>query len=146
MKGHFRPILNQLASYVDFTIKSQQLYYSEFDSYKFKSMLQNDKTVYTLDSSDLSQMTNMIETRIGSHGIQHSAINFVTYVPNRQPLRLETSSNAFLVQRWGGIYIFNSQFEENRQMNVFLNQFLQLSGINLHKVITIYSSFYFSKH
>lgn len=123
-----------MAPYLDFTLKSQELFYSDFDSYKFKSILENGKTTYTLEPSDLSQMTNMIETRIGSQGLQNSVINFVTYIPNRQPLKLETSSNSFLVPRWGGIYVFNSQFDENKQMNIFINQFLKLSGINLQKV------------
>jgi hypothetical protein len=86
-------------------------------------------------------MTNFIESRLGSQIQQSSTINFVTYIPLKQPLRIQQSIdqklneyNAFLVPRWGGIFIYNHLSEKNQDMKIFLTQFLQLTGINLHEV------------
>ena len=85
-------------------------------------------------------MTNFIESRLGSQIQKSSTINFVTYIPTKQPLLIHNVEqkpndyNAFLVPRWGGIYIYNDLSEKNQAMNIFLTQFLQLAGINLHEV------------
>jgi hypothetical protein len=85
-------------------------------------------------------MTNNIESRLGSHFQQSSTINFVTYVPPKQPLKILNADqslnefNSFLLPRWGGIYIYNHLSEKNQAINIFLTQYLQLTGINLHEV------------
>ena len=52
-------------------------------------------------------------------------------------------SNAFLVPRWGGIYIYPAQqasdaeksmIDTKEAMKVFITQFLDLIGVNLNKV------------
>lgn len=133
-----------MSAYTNISIKSQNLFYSDFDQYSVaykKTSGESTSGYYYLNPSDLSIMTNYIESRLGSQIQQSSTINFVTYVPPKQPLRIVNSDqslnefNSFLVPRWGGIYIYNHLSDENRAMNIFLTQFLQLTGINLHEVL-----------
>jgi hypothetical protein len=85
-------------------------------------------------------MKNYIESRLGSQIQQSSTINFVTYVPPKQPLKILNADqslnefSSFLVPRWGGIYIYNHLSEKNQAINIFLKHYLQLTGINLHEV------------
>lgn len=92
-------------------------------------------------------MTNHIENRLGSRISDSSALEFVVYVPPKEPLYIEPENkessplklSAFLIPRWGGIYIQNS-FDKSESLKVdeaiktFLTQFIQLIGIKLNQV------------
>ena len=89
-------------------------------------------------------MTNHIENRLGSRISDSSALEFVTYIPSKQPMYIvsegESKVNSFLVPRWGGIFIYNQldsskSIENDSAMKIFLTQFLDLIGINLNKVL-----------
>ena len=139
-------MIDQFRTYTNFTIKSQVLLYSDFDSYKInteKEMNLNERGFY-LKPSDLSIMTNFIENRLGSRISDSSALEFVTYVPSKQPMFILDNENqklnSFLVPRWGGIFVYNQEdknvntIENDHAMKIFLTQFLQLIGVNLNKV------------
>jgi hypothetical protein len=129
---------------VNIIIKTQELYYSDLEGHHSLIKLSNDKTQYFLSPKDLSQVTNIIESRVGSHQADASTINFITYLPTNQPLYIfneETNAkfNSFLVPRWGGCYILNHLNGTNAEMETFLTQFFQIIDIDLHKV----NSFFF---
>lgn len=55
-------------------------------------------------------------------------------------------ANAFLVPKWGGVYIYNHQpgsesmsIKINEGMKYFLTQFIDLIGIKLNEVMFWYS-------
>jgi hypothetical protein len=80
-----------LSDFAHFKLKAQTLLYSDFDSYQFQKLKssQNDEKdswFYYLNLNDLSIMTNHIESRLGSRVADSSALEFVTYVPSKQPL------------------------------------------------------------
>ena len=89
-------------------------------------------------------MTNFIENRLGSRISDSAALEFVTYVPSKQPMFILDKDNqkvsSFLVPRWGGIYVYNqlnkeaNEIENDEAMKIFLTQFLQLIGLNLNTV------------
>ena len=141
---YFKRIINQLSVYTNFSIKSQTLLYSDFDTYSVASKEVDGKKEYHLKTSDLSIMTNHIENRLGSRISDSSALEFVTYIPSKQPMYIvsenESKVNSFLVPRWGGIFIYNQpdsskSIENDNAMKIFLTQFLDLIGINLNKVL-----------
>lgn len=143
----FDRIISQLAPYTQFTVKSQTLLYSDFDSYKPSVKKSKDNAVeyYYLKQSDLSIMTNHMENRLGSRITNSTLLNFVVYLPSSQPMFIvgdeqnaeQTKSKSFLVQRWGGIYIHDDASTKspkvNDAMKIFLTQFLNLIGINLNQ-------------
>ena len=136
-----------MTPYSNYSIKSQTLLYSDFDSYS--TSIENDNNVeyYSIKQADLAVMTNHIENRLGSRISDSSALEFVTYAHSKQlPLFIKTESrlkktSSFLIPRWGGIYIYNhensnsSEIEVNQAMKVFLTQFIDLIGIKLNKVL-----------
>lgn len=136
-----------MTPYSNYSIKSQTLLYSDFDSYS--TSIENDNNVeyYSIKQADLAVMTNHIENRLGSRISDSSALEFVTYAHSKQlPLFIKTDSrlkktSSFLIPRWGGIYIYNhensnsSEIEVNQAMKVFLTQFIDLIGIKLNKVL-----------
>lgn len=139
-------MINQFSAYTNFTIKSQVLLYSDFDSYKVNPEKESDTNIrgFYLKPSDLSIMTNFIENRLGSRISDSSALEFVTYVPSKQPMYILDNENqrlnSFLVPRWGGIFVYNQEdqnvnsIQNDNAMKIFLTQFLQLIGVNLNKV------------
>lgn len=136
-------MINQFSTYTNFSIKSQVLLYSDFDSYKINA--EKESGTFYLKPTDLSIMTNFIENRLGSRISDSSALEFVTYVPSKQPMYILDNENqklsSFLVPRWGGIFVYNQEnkevnsIENDNAMKIFLTQFLQLIGVNLNKVI-----------
>ncbi len=79
--------MNQLLPYTNFSIKSQVLLYSEFDTYQSILKNKNDQeSFYYIRSNDIPIMTNYIESRLGSRISDSSAIEFVTYIPSKEPL------------------------------------------------------------
>jgi phosphatidylinositol glycan class S len=151
IEKYFRRIIDQLEVYTNFSLKSQILLYSDFDSYRIPSKVDdhsqesNSKRVFYLKPADLSQMTNAIESRLGSRISDASSLQFVTYIPSKQPMYIidETQTagqkiSSFLVPRWGAVYIHNSDSINSTDtvgsmpMKVFLTQFLELMGVHLH--------------
>ncbi len=123
---------------------------SYFDSYKINAEKESGTAVreFYLKPTDLSIMTNFIENRLGSRISDSSALEFVTYVPSKQPMYILDNENqklsSFLVPRWGGIFVYNQEnkevnaIENDDAMKIFLTQFLQLIGVNLNKVIRFF--------
>ena len=144
---YFKKVINQLSAYTNFSIKSQVLLYSDFDTFKITSDKLADNTrAFFLKSSDLSIMTNYIENRLGSRISDSSALEFITYVPSKQPMYIKDNDkqlNSFLVPRWGGVFIYNQQdkevniVENDQAMKIFLTQLLDLIGLHLNKVKNI---------
>ncbi len=103
---------------------------------------------YYLKPNDLSIMTNHIESRLGSRISDSSALEFVLYVPPKEPLFIRseqadgglTKVNAFLVPRWGGVYIYNHGMEQSKTikldeaMKIYLTQFIELFGVKLNNI------------
>ena len=92
-------------------------------------------------------MTNVVESRLGARVSDSSALEFVAYVPAKQPLYVldddhERKASAFLVPRWGGLFIYNANNTDTQQrvidvteaVKIFLTQFIDLMGIRLNKV------------
>ena len=79
--------MNQLLPYTKFSIKAQVLLFSEFESYQSILAKKNDhESFYYIRSNDIPIMTNYIESRLGSRISDSSAIEFVTYIPSKEPL------------------------------------------------------------
>lgn len=118
-----------------------------------KSQGAGDKA-YHIKPTDLSIMTNFIENRLGARVSDSSAFEFVSYIASKQPLYIlsdNLQTNAFLVPRWGGIYIHNVEVTTTPQvittendMKTFITHFLELIGIRLNKVRARFNQFYSS--
>ncbi len=107
-----------------------------------------DENFFYLKPNDLSIMTNHIENRLGSRISDSSALEFVLYVPPKEPLFIKseqtdggfTKVRAFLVPRWGGVYIYNHDMDQSEiiksddAMKIFLTQFIELLGVKLNRV------------
>jgi GPI-anchor transamidase subunit S len=146
IEDNFNPIIKQLSSYSNYSLKSQVLLYSDFDSHPVSSL----KDYYFIKSTDLNVMTNSLEKRLGSRISDGSAFEFVIYIPTKQPLFIlrdnldgvieESKVNAFLVPRWGGIYIDNpigTNIDASVAVKYFLTQFLELIGVELNDVMVL---------
>jgi hypothetical protein len=74
--------------FTSFKLKAQTLLYSDFSSYQLaKHSVDGDtEAFHYLKQTDLSIMTNFIEGRLGSRVSDSSALEFVTYLPSKQPL------------------------------------------------------------
>lgn len=149
IEKYFQKIVDQLEPYTNFSIKVQTLLYSDFDSYPMPMTRDNanNEAYYYLKPTDLSIMTNHFENRLGSRISDSSALEFVVYVPPKGPLFFKSKpndvnsdkTNAFLVPKWGGVYIYNHLSSETNTIRIdegmkyFLTQFIDLIGIKLNK-------------
>lgn len=86
IEKYFSKITDQLSNFVNFSIKAQILLYSDFGSYPVSHFKSENESFYYLKQTDLSIMTNFIESRLGSKISDSSALQFVTYLPNKQSL------------------------------------------------------------
>lgn len=89
---YFLKITDQLSQYINFSIKAQTLLYSDFGSYSLSQFKSDKESFYYLKQTDLSIMTNYIESRLGSRVSDSSALEFVTYVPSKQPLYIASNT------------------------------------------------------
>ncbi|CAF0806895.1 unnamed protein product [Brachionus calyciflorus] len=149
IRSYFLKVTDQLSQFVNFSIKAQTLLYSDFGSYSLSSYKSDNDPFFYLKQTDLSIMTNYIESRLGSRISDSSAFEFVTYISAKQPLYVatnsqnpqETKSVSFMVPRWGGIYVYNPQDDNpedstikvDKAMKTFLTHFITLMGIDLNK-------------
>ncbi|RNA16532.1 GPI transamidase component PIG-S-like [Brachionus plicatilis] len=149
VEKYFSKISDKLSDFIKISIKAQTLLYSDFGSYTLSYSKLENESFYYLRQSDLSIMTNFIESRLGAKISDSSALEFVTYLPNKEPLYIaknlqnvkDSRSVSFMVPRWGGIYVYNPKDENQsddlirveKAMKTFLTQFINLIGIDLHK-------------
>lgn len=146
IEKYFERIVDQLKPYTNFSIKAQTLLYSDFDEYPVSASrdVATDQIYFYLKPTDLSIMTNHFENRLGSRISDSSALEFVVYVPSKGPLFIKSKKdesekiNAFLVPRWGGVYIYNHLTDDkniqiDEGMKYFLTQFIDLIGIKLNE-------------
>lgn len=86
IEKYFSKISDQLSDFVNVSIKAQTLLYSDFASYQISQFKSDNESFYYIKPSDLSIMTNFIESRLGSKISDSSALEFITYLPNKEPL------------------------------------------------------------
>lgn len=88
----FKVIIDQLSEYTSFKVEAQTLLYNDLHNYPGQSLKTADnKQIFYLKPTDLSILTNQIESRIGTRISDSSALDFVLYVPYKQPLYILTN-------------------------------------------------------
>jgi phosphatidylinositol glycan class S len=144
---YMRHLLNSFSDYAHITVKSQYLY-----STGLGVQVQKTERGSKLSSEQLPHIINPVEAYLGSHISTNPSINFVVYIPTREqsPLNIydsdgeESSTNAFLSPRWGGLLIYNidSSVTNNQSlpvnvsvdmqhiMSIFMAQLRLLLGIH----------------
>ncbi|KAJ1653956.1 GPI transamidase component [Dispira simplex] len=112
-----QPLLRVLSPLFNFTIDSQTQYYAPLQT-EPESQIGADGTIYhTIPTQSLPYIVNSQDWNLDSTETSHPLLNFVLYVPSasQAPLQLLTSKgtaapyNAFLVPRWGGVFIHNTR-------------------------------------
>ncbi len=130
--NYFQPMLTQpLKEISHVSIKSQILYLS---SLNLKP--QKGPEHYYVTKKDLGLAIN-VGAQLSSHVSSRPILNFLTYIPmsKHSPLTITQAehTNAFLVPRWGGVLVLNSN-QTNLDMQVimqtFATHFKQLIGLD----------------
>jgi len=140
-------------------LTSQVLYYADVGvSPKFKN------GSYYYNKGKLPLLINPLESRLNTYTSSDKVLQFVIYVPpeshsplfikQRNDKELNTNVNewsydniAFHSPRWGGIYIYNMDNTTNNiiasehVVDVFLDQFNQLAGVNIKEFQKIFLNF-----
>ena len=135
VKAYFEPVLNNIKGICDVSVKSQILYLANL-SLKPKKM----DGLNIVNENELGLSIN-IGSQLSSHVTSRPTLNFLTYIPTQRqsPLKILdkqkqiVESNAFLVPRWGGVLVLNTnqtQIEMDILMKTFLTQFRQLIGLD----------------
>jgi len=117
---------------LNFTIKSQILYLTPLNIPAANS----GSGPLELNTEDLGLAVNSVESVLASQSSNNPALNLLVYVPpiDRTPLTIaESSSNSFLIPRWGGVHIYNyvTKESENIKFPLHLN-------IDMEKVVGVW--------
>ncbi|KAG0246359.1 hypothetical protein BGX31_002660 [Mortierella sp. GBA43] len=136
-----------LSSVSKFTVESQVQHYA---SLTFKPQLDTNANEYYLTPDTLPNFINAAEWSLASTVSSLPSLNFLVYVPNpsESPLVIKngpgapkSTSNSFLIPRWGGIAILNRDYHTSDSpgvitvpelepiIKVFLTQLRDLMGL-----------------
>jgi phosphatidylinositol glycan class S len=134
IENYVAPMLKDISDLFDVSIKSQILYLTSLNL-KTKSSGENFVT-----ADDLGLAIN-VDSQLSSHVSSKPTLNFLTYIPTikQSPLKIQDSNgdvtlnNAFLVPRWGGVVILNTNntdLDMHHMMSVYVSQFRSLIGLD----------------
>ena len=133
---YFQPMLDSISELYDVSLKSQVLYLT---SLNLKPSRQSNGQFF-VSQKELGLAVNT-GSQFSSHVSSRQTLNFIVYIPSSKnsPLHVQDNegkvapTNAFLVPRWGGVLIHNTnQTELNMKqiMSVFGSHFKSLIGLN----------------
>ncbi|MEE6509028.1 hypothetical protein FKM82_023899 [Ascaphus truei] len=114
---YIQPFLDKLHPVANFSVDSQILYYAVLG---VTPRFERATSSYTLNAYNLPHVINPVEARLGSSAASlYPVLNFLLYVPeySHSPLHIQdkdgsrVSSNAFHSPRWGGIMVYNVDYE-----------------------------------
>ncbi|KAG0278990.1 GPI transamidase component [Linnemannia exigua] len=151
INAYLAPFINTMSMVSKFTIESQIQHYA---SLTFTPQLENGSQEHFLTPDSLPNFINAAEWSLASTVSSLPSLNFLTYVPkpSESPLVIKTtqsapksSTNSFLIPRWGGVAILNREAERTKGtqehpelitiqelepvMRVFLAQLRDLLGV-----------------
>lgn len=139
VEEYLQPTLDFIAAMYKVSVKSQILYLT---SLSLKPTFNPDAGFNAVTSDDLGLSIN-IGSQLSSHVSSSQTLNFLTYIPTlkQSPLKIldkqgqVLDTNAFLVPRWGGVMILNTNqtaLDMKVIMNTFLTQFRDLLGLDFY--------------
>ncbi|XP_041054030.1 GPI transamidase component PIG-S [Carcharodon carcharias] len=149
VNNYVQPFLDKLSFIANFSVDSQILYYAVLG---VTPRFDKTSSSFSLNEDSLPHVINPVEAKLGSSVTSsYPVLNFLLYVPeySHSPLYIRASngspveSNAFHSSRWGGIMIYNVDYQQQnetqlpvsvnvdvaRVMEVFLSQLRLLLGI-----------------
>ncbi|KAI7831453.1 phosphatidylinositol-glycan biosynthesis class S protein [Gamsiella multidivaricata] len=147
INAYLAPFLKSMSAVSKFTVESQVQHYA---SLTFKPELDTSRNEHYLAPDSLPNFINAAEWSLASTVSSLPSLNFLTYVPkpSESPLVIKSgpsaprsSTNSFLIPRWGGITILNRDNstsisphvitvqELGPVMKVFLMQLRDLMGL-----------------
>ena len=144
IKTYFQPMLDSISELYDVSIKSQILYLT---SLNLKPIRHSDG-YFTITQNDLGLAINT-GSQFSSHVSSRQTLNFLTFIPSlkNSPLyivddqSMQSSSNAFLVPRWGGVKILNTNqtaLDMKHVMSTFVTHFRNLIGLDYYDIRTTF--------
>ncbi|KAG9069664.1 hypothetical protein KI688_008986 [Linnemannia hyalina] len=150
-KPYLAPFIKTMSTVSKFTIESQIQHYA---SLAFTPQLDSSSQEYYLTPDALPNFINAAEWSLASTVSSLPSLNFLTYVPkpSESPLVIKTgpgapksTTNSFLIPRWGGVAILNRDTDRTKRaeehpevitvqdlepvMRVFLTQLRDLMGV-----------------
>ncbi|KAF9122041.1 hypothetical protein BGW39_010076 [Mortierella sp. 14UC] len=151
INAYLAPFIKTMSTVSKFTIESQIQHYA---SLTFTPQLDNGSQEHYLTPDSLPNFINAAEWSLASTVSSLPSLNFLTYIPkpSESPLVIKTaqsgpksSTNSFLIPRWGGVAILNRNTERTKGaqdhpelitvhelepvMRVFLTQLRDLLGV-----------------
>ncbi|KAF9909656.1 hypothetical protein EC991_008314 [Linnemannia zychae] len=113
INAYLTPFIKTMSAVSKFTIESQIQHYA---SLTFTPQLDNESQEHYLTPDSLPNFINAAEWSLASTVSSLPSLNFLTYIPkhSESPLVIKTaqtapksSTNSFLIPRWGGVTILN---------------------------------------
>ena len=138
VEQYLQPMLETISALYKVNVKSQILYLT---SLSLKPTY--DPNGFNTVTSDDLGLSIDIGSQLSSHVSSSQTLNFLTYIPTQKqsPLKIldqqkrVLETNAFLVPRWGGVLILNTNQTELDMpliMNTFMTQFHDLLGLDYY--------------
>ncbi|KAF9341719.1 hypothetical protein BGZ91_003715 [Linnemannia elongata] len=149
--AYLAPFIKTMSTVSKFTIESQIQHYA---SLAFTPQMDYSSQEHYLTPDALPNFINAAEWSLASTVSSLPSLNFLTYVPkpSESPLVIKTgpgasksSTNSFLIPRWGGVAILNRDIDRTKRseehpevitvqdlepvMRVFLTQLRDLMGV-----------------
>ncbi|KAG0375407.1 hypothetical protein BGX24_009148 [Mortierella sp. AD032] len=151
INAYLAPFIKTMSTVSEFTIESQIQHYA---SLTFTPQQEKESQDHFLTPDSLPNFINAAEWSLASTVSSLPSLNFLTYVPkpSESPLVIKTaqsapktSTNSFLIPRWGGVAILNREAERTKGtqehpelitvqelepvMRIFLAQLRDLLGV-----------------
>lgn len=136
-KYYLKPLIEKLLPLTEVNIKSQVLYMIAMN---IRSKFNNHTKENYIEVSQLPQIINPFESKLGMQVSVNPTLNFVIYIPtvSQVPLHIyqddgvKVSSNSFLSPRWGGLIIQNPK-------EVDINEKIKMT-IDMKNVMSLFIS------
>lgn len=139
--GYIQPLLDQLASLSNYSVKSQWLYHVDLE----QTPTQTNET-YLISHKQMSHIVSSLENKLGSYASKAPAIHLVLYFTECSHIPLSfidsngRTSQSIISDRWGSIQLVNPSKENCREskvlspdlhliMSSFLNDLKQELGV-----------------
>lgn len=129
------PLLHKLTHFANFTISTQIQYYSEPSN---PMRYDNSTDTYVIRENELSTFINHGDWNLFGHDI-NPTVNFLVYFPrsnydNKKTIIERSLTNSFLINQWGGVYVFN------KGMPIIKNVPVKITEDELLPILEIFSS------
>jgi phosphatidylinositol glycan class S len=126
-RKYLRPLLKKLEPLARFQVDSQIMHYGNLPSRPIYNQALNR---YHIHANDIQYLLNANDWQFESPALNETSLQFLLLSPSKtySPLKIinynsneAVAQDAFIIPRWGGVYVYNGQEKQNNTPTEYTN-------------------------